>query len=34
MEKAIANAKEYGIGWLSVKDSGHFGVAGLLPRPR
>ena len=31
MEKAIAKAEEYGIGWVSVKDSGHFGVAGLFP---
>ena len=31
MEKAIQKADEYGIGWVSVKDSGHFGVAGLFP---
>jgi len=31
MEKAIVKAEEYGIGWVSVKDSGHFGVAGLFP---
>ncbi len=31
MEKAIAKAEEHGIGWVSVKDSGHFGVAGLFP---
>jgi LDH2 family malate/lactate/ureidoglycolate dehydrogenase len=31
MEKAISKAKEYGMGWVSVKDSGHFGVAGLFP---
>ncbi len=31
MEKAIAKADEFGIGWVSVKDSGHFGVAGLFP---
>lgn len=31
MEKAIAKAQEYGIGWVSIKDSGHFGVAGLFP---
>lgn len=31
MEKAIQKAAEYGIGWVSVKDSGHFGVAGLFP---
>jgi L-2-hydroxycarboxylate dehydrogenase (NAD+) len=31
MEKAISKAGEYGIGWVSVKDSGHFGVAGLFP---
>ena len=30
-EKAIAKAEEYGMGWVSVKDSGHFGVAGLYP---
>ena len=30
MEKAIAKAEEFGIGWVSV-DSGHFGVAGLSP---
>ncbi|MBI4963231.1 MAG: Ldh family oxidoreductase [Desulfomonile tiedjei] len=31
MEKAIAKAEEFGIGWVTVKDSGHFGVAGLFP---
>ncbi len=31
MEKAIQKAEEYGLGWTSVKDSGHFGVAGLFP---
>jgi LDH2 family malate/lactate/ureidoglycolate dehydrogenase len=31
MEKAIQKAEEQGIGWVSVKDSGHFGVAGLFP---
>ncbi len=31
MEMAIEKAEEYGIGWVSVKDSGHFGVAGLFP---
>ncbi|MBI5969363.1 MAG: Ldh family oxidoreductase [Deltaproteobacteria bacterium] len=31
MERAVAKAEEYGIGWVSVKDSGHFGVAGLFP---
>ena len=31
MEKAISKAEEYGMGWISVKDSGHFGVAGLFP---
>jgi LDH2 family malate/lactate/ureidoglycolate dehydrogenase len=31
MEKAIAKAEDYGIAWVSVKDSGHFGVAGLFP---
>jgi LDH2 family malate/lactate/ureidoglycolate dehydrogenase len=31
MEKAIAKAEEHGIGWVAVKDSGHFGVAGLFP---
>ena len=31
MERAIAKAEEYGMGWISVKDSGHFGVAGLFP---
>jgi len=31
MEKAMAKAEEYGLGWVSVKDSGHFGVAGLFP---
>ena len=31
MEKAIRKAEEYGLGWVSVRDSGHFGVAGLFP---
>ncbi|UCE52449.1 MAG: Ldh family oxidoreductase [Desulfobacterales bacterium] len=31
MEKAIAKAEEFGIGWASVGNSGHFGVAGLFP---
>jgi len=31
MEKAIQKAEEYGLGWVSVKESGHFGVAGLFP---
>jgi len=31
MGKAIQKAEEHGIGWVSVKDSGHFGVAGLFP---
>jgi LDH2 family malate/lactate/ureidoglycolate dehydrogenase len=30
MEMAIQKATEHGIGWVSVKDSGHFGVAGLF----
>jgi len=28
---AIQKATEHGIGWVSVKDSSHFGVAGLFP---
>ena len=31
MEIAIRKAAEHGIGWVSVKDSGHFGVTGLFP---
>ncbi len=31
MELAIQKATEHGIGWVSVKDSGHFGAAGLCP---
>jgi LDH2 family malate/lactate/ureidoglycolate dehydrogenase len=31
MGTAIKKAEEHGIGWVSVKDSGHFGVAGLFP---
>ena len=31
MEKAIQKAEEHGLGWVSVKDSGHFGVAALFP---
>jgi LDH2 family malate/lactate/ureidoglycolate dehydrogenase len=30
MEMAIKKAADYGTGWASVKDSGHFGVAGLF----
>lgn len=30
MKMAIEKAERYGIGWVSVKDSGHFGVAGLF----
>jgi LDH2 family malate/lactate/ureidoglycolate dehydrogenase len=30
MQMAIKKAEEYGIGWVSVKDSGHFGVAGFF----
>jgi len=28
---AIEQAGEFGLGWVSVKDSGHFGVTGLFP---
>ncbi len=31
MEKAIEKAEQHGLGWVSVRDSGHFGVAGLFP---
>jgi LDH2 family malate/lactate/ureidoglycolate dehydrogenase len=31
MELAIEKAEAFGIGFVSVKDSGHFGVAGLFP---
>ncbi len=31
IERAIEKAEEFGIGWIAVKDSGHFGVAGLFP---
>jgi LDH2 family malate/lactate/ureidoglycolate dehydrogenase len=31
MEIAIEKAMQHGIGWVTVKDSGHFGVAGLFP---
>jgi LDH2 family malate/lactate/ureidoglycolate dehydrogenase len=31
MKMAIQKATEFGIGWVSVKDSGHFGTAGLFP---
>ena len=31
MEMAIQKAMEFGMGWVSVRDSGHFGVAGLFP---
>jgi len=30
MKMAIQKAMEFGMGWVSVKDSGHFGVAGLF----
>lgn len=30
MQDAIEKAETFGIGWISVKDSGHFGVAGLF----
>ncbi len=30
MELAVQLCREHGIGWVTVKDSGHFGVAGLL----
>lgn len=30
MEKAIQKAEDHGLGWISVRDSGHFGVAGLF----
>jgi LDH2 family malate/lactate/ureidoglycolate dehydrogenase len=31
MELAIKLAQDHGVSWVSVKDSGHFGVAGLFP---
>ncbi len=31
MELAIRKAADHGVGWISVKDSGHFGVTGLFP---
>ena len=31
MRMAIQKAMEFGTGWVSVKDSGHFGTAGLFP---
>jgi len=31
MQKTIEKAGQYGIGWTSVRDSGHFGVTGLFP---
>jgi LDH2 family malate/lactate/ureidoglycolate dehydrogenase len=31
MDMAIKKAMDFGVGWVSVKDSGHFGVAGLFP---
>jgi len=31
MQAAIEKAGQFGIGWISVKDSGHFGVTGLFP---
>jgi LDH2 family malate/lactate/ureidoglycolate dehydrogenase len=31
MEIAIERAGQFGIGWVSVKDSGHFGVTGFFP---
>ena len=31
MELAIELAEVHGVSWVSVKDSGHFGVAGLFP---
>jgi len=31
MRAAIEKADQFGIGWISVKDSGHFGVTGLFP---
>ena len=31
MNLAVELALEHGIGWVSVKDSGHFGVTGLFP---
>lgn len=31
MNRALNLAQEHGIGWVTVKDSGHFGVTGLFP---
>jgi LDH2 family malate/lactate/ureidoglycolate dehydrogenase len=31
MQLAIELAQKHGIGWVTVKDSGHFGVTGLFP---
>lgn len=31
MNLALELAQEHGIGWVTVKDSGHFGVTGLFP---
>ncbi len=31
MELAMELAREHGIGWVAVRESGHFGVAGLYP---
>ncbi|UCF85866.1 MAG: Ldh family oxidoreductase [Desulfobacteraceae bacterium] len=31
MQRTIEKAEEYGIGWVSVKGSGHFGVTGFFP---
>ena len=31
MTLAAEKAEEHGIGWVTVKDSGHFGIAGLFP---
>jgi len=31
MLRAMDKAREHGLGWVSVKDSGHFGVTGLFP---
>ncbi len=32
MHMAMEMAEEHGVGWVTVKDSGHFGVTGLYPR--
>ncbi len=31
MEMAIKRASDFGLSWVAVKDSGHFGVTGLFP---